>query len=242
MSRKTEWLLKPRYRMGPPPRSLAIDAQDCIMGRVKKTAGYKFAARTYARQEAGSTRIIFRTASPWVSLPPCSRPSRTSLRWPLLAVLDLGSPRQHLGNCSIPAFKKFLLCPLFVSEAPVKPSTRKKRPIPAVMDQVRITRDGNDAIIEYADPMISDTRLTIGSQIKGMTDKDIIDVFNGVMAAQETQNLYKYALDLTVGLRRGGCPTKLVVRRHAAGSIFSLANGKASRKVCIGVLPKHQRP
>ena len=54
--------------------------------------------------------------------------------------------------------------------------------------------------------------------------------------------MYKYALDLTVGLRRGGCPTKLVVRRHAAGSIFSLANGKASRKVCIGVLPKHQRP
>ena len=54
--------------------------------------------------------------------------------------------------------------------------------------------------------------------------------------------VYKYALDLTVGLRRGGYPTKLVVRRHAAGSIFSLANGKASRKVCIGVLPKHQRP
>ena len=49
----------------------------------------------------------------------------------------------------------------------MKPSTRKKRPIPAVMDQVRITRDGNDAVIEYADPMISDTRLTIGSQIKG---------------------------------------------------------------------------
>ena len=56
------------------------------------------------------------------------------------------------------------------------------------------------------------------------------------------RRMYKYALDLTVGLRRGGCPTKLVVRRHAAGSIFSLANGKASRKVCIGVLPKHQRP
>ncbi|MEQ1695114.1 MAG: hypothetical protein ABL901_04660 [Hyphomicrobiaceae bacterium] len=67
----------------------------------------------------------------------------------------------------------------------MKPSTRKKRPTPALMDQVRITRDGNDAIIEYADPMISGTRLTIGSQIKGMTDKAIIDVFNGVMAAQE---------------------------------------------------------
>ncbi len=67
----------------------------------------------------------------------------------------------------------------------MKPSTRKKRPIPAVMDQVRITRDGNDAFIEYADPMIADTRLTIGPQINGMTDKGIIDVFNGVMAAQE---------------------------------------------------------
>jgi hypothetical protein len=45
-----------------------------------------------------------------------------------------------------------------------------------------------------------------------------------------------------LGPRRGGCPTKLVVRRHAAGSIFSLAIGKASRKVCIGVFPKHHRP
>ena len=33
--------------------------------------------------------------------------------------------------------------------------------------------------------MIADTRLTIGPQINGMTDKGIIDVFNGVMAAQE---------------------------------------------------------
>ena len=68
------------------------------------------------------------------------------------------------------------------------------------------------------------------------------DEFLGAVAWQTLADVYKYALDLTVGLRRGGCPTKLVVRRHAAGSIFSLANGKASRKVCIGVLPKHQRP
>jgi hypothetical protein len=62
---------------------------------------------------------------------------------------------------------------------------RRKRPIQAVLGQVRITRDGNDAIIEYADSKISDTRLTIGPQIKKMTDKDIVDIFNGVMAAQE---------------------------------------------------------
>jgi hypothetical protein len=38
---------------------------------------------------------------------------------------------------------------------------RKKKPVHALIDQVRITRDGNDAIIEYADPEISGTRLTI---------------------------------------------------------------------------------
>ena len=32
----------------------------------ERPAGYKFATRTYARQEAGSTRIIFRTISPCV--------------------------------------------------------------------------------------------------------------------------------------------------------------------------------
>ena len=52
----------------------------------------------------------------------------------------------------------------------MKPSTRKKRPIPAILDQVRITRDGRDAIIEYADSRISDTRLTIGPQLKTMTE------------------------------------------------------------------------
>jgi len=62
---------------------------------------------------------------------------------------------------------------------------RKKKPVHALIDQVRITRDGNDAIIEYADPQISSTRLTIGPQIATMTDREIVDVFNGVMAAQE---------------------------------------------------------
>jgi hypothetical protein len=74
-----------------------------------------------------------------------------------------------------------------------------------VMDQVRITRDGNDAVIEYADPTISDTRLTIGSQIKGMTDKDIIDVFNGVMAAQE-KLLEDWHWDRTVTEMPPGAP------------------------------------
>ena len=62
---------------------------------------------------------------------------------------------------------------------------RKKKPVHARIDQVRITRDGNDAIIEYADPKISGTRLTIGPQIRSMTDREIVDVFNGAKAALE---------------------------------------------------------
>jgi len=63
---------------------------------------------------------------------------------------------------------------------------RKKKPIPAVIDQVRITRDGNDVIIEYADPSISGTRVTIGPRLKSMSDRDVVDLFNGMMAAQQS--------------------------------------------------------
>ena len=63
---------------------------------------------------------------------------------------------------------------------------RKKKPSPAVIDQVRITRDGNDVIIEYADPNISGTRVTIGPRLKSMSDREIVDLFNGMMAAQRS--------------------------------------------------------
>jgi hypothetical protein len=62
---------------------------------------------------------------------------------------------------------------------------RLKMPTRAIIDQVRITREGNDAIIDYADSGIAGTRLTIGPDLGTMTDRDIIDVFNGIHAAQE---------------------------------------------------------
>ncbi len=52
---------------------------------------------------------------------------------------------------------------------------RLKKPTGAVVDQVRITREGNDAIIDYADVGISGTRFTIGPNIATMTDREIID-------------------------------------------------------------------
>jgi hypothetical protein len=62
---------------------------------------------------------------------------------------------------------------------------RLKKPTPAIIDQVRITREGNDAIVDYADAGIAGTRLTIGPDIATMTDRKVIDVFNGILAAQE---------------------------------------------------------
>jgi hypothetical protein len=62
---------------------------------------------------------------------------------------------------------------------------RLKKPTRAIIDQVRITREGNDAIIDYADSGIAGTRLTIGPDLATMTDRDIIDLFNGILAAQE---------------------------------------------------------
>ena len=58
---------------------------------------------------------------------------------------------------------------------------RLKKPTRAIIDQVRITREGNDAIIDYADAGISGTRFTIGPDIATMTDREIIGVFNGIL-------------------------------------------------------------
>ena len=62
---------------------------------------------------------------------------------------------------------------------------RSKKPIRARIDQVHITRDGDDAIVECVEPGISNVRLTIGPAIRAMTDLAILDVLNGVVASQE---------------------------------------------------------
>ena len=62
---------------------------------------------------------------------------------------------------------------------------RLKKSTRAIIDQARITRDPNDAIIDYADAEISGTRFTIGTDITTMMDRKINEVFNGILAAQE---------------------------------------------------------
>jgi hypothetical protein len=59
--------------------------------------------------------------------------------------------------------------------------------------------------------------------------------YGSVRGAHGNGRPYRDQAALVVG-------TGVLVDRGQAAISFSFANGIASRKVCIGVLPKHQRP
>lgn len=61
---------------------------------------------------------------------------------------------------------------------------RKKRPRITRLDQVRIARDGETAIIEFRDPAFATTYLRIGPQIHQMSDEEILLAFNRTIAVQ----------------------------------------------------------
>ena len=60
---------------------------------------------------------------------------------------------------------------------------RLKKPTHVLIDQVRITRDGNDAIIDHADPKLSRARIT---GIATMTDAEIVEMYNQILDSQWT--------------------------------------------------------
>ena len=61
---------------------------------------------------------------------------------------------------------------------------RVKRPRPASPDQVRITREGETAVIEYADPSVRVVNLQVGPSLAAMTDADVLELFNNMLEAQ----------------------------------------------------------
>ena len=61
---------------------------------------------------------------------------------------------------------------------------RLKRPRPASPDQVRITREGETAVIEYADPSVGVVNLQVGPSLAAMTDADVLELFNEMLEAQ----------------------------------------------------------
>ena len=78
---------------------------------------------------------------------------------------------------------------------------RMKKPRVASRDEVRITREGDAALIEFADETIGSTRLGLGPKIKGMTDAQILEAFNECQRAMEySRATYKHvAVEIPVG-------------------------------------------
>jgi hypothetical protein len=60
-----------------------------------------------------------------------------------------------------------------------------KRRFIASLDQVKITRQGDTAIIEYADPRVGATHLKLDAAMRRMSDQQILDIFNEGLAARE---------------------------------------------------------
>jgi hypothetical protein len=61
---------------------------------------------------------------------------------------------------------------------------RKKSPGIARLDQVTITRDGEEAIIAFRDATIATVHLRIGPQVRQMTDEEILLLYNQTTVAQ----------------------------------------------------------
>ena len=53
-----------------------------------------------------------------------------------------------------------------------------------LLDHVRITREGGDAIIDHADANLSVARIVIGPGIATMTDAEIVEMYNQILDAQ----------------------------------------------------------
>ena len=63
--------------------------------------------------------------------------------------------------------------------------TRLKRPVTARLDEVIITRDVESVVIDYIDTTIGGVNLTIGPQLRHMTDLEVLDLHNDVLRAQQ---------------------------------------------------------
>ena len=61
---------------------------------------------------------------------------------------------------------------------------RSKKPTRVSVEQVRIAREGNDAVVDHADAGISGAHLAIGPEIATMTDAEIVDLYNGILESQ----------------------------------------------------------
>ena len=62
---------------------------------------------------------------------------------------------------------------------------RLKKPRTAALDEVRISREADAAIIDHVDSSVSSTRLVLGPQVHSMSDAEILEIFNGTVRDRE---------------------------------------------------------
>ena len=117
-----------------------------------------------------------------------------------------------------------------------------KKPRIARLDQVRISRDGEDAIIEFLDAATATTHLRIGPQVQQMTDEEVLLVFNQVIAAQirNRDELGEYvAVEIPVGSpqveRFPGTTTEWTPRGGVLGCLIEDGGGEDGNQPVIHV-------
>lgn len=101
----------------------------------------------------------------------------------------------------------------------------RKTPHVASPDQVRISRTGGDAIIEYADSAVPTIRLSIGPQLRQMSDDDVLELHNDAVRRMEhceSENEH-VAIEIPLGrqqLRRSDPSSPLVPRGDIVRSVI----------------------
>ena len=63
------------------------------------------------------------------------------------------------------------------------PSMRKKPPRQASLDEIHITREGETAVIEFADPNVSVSHVNVGPELGSMSDAAVLELFNAMLEA-----------------------------------------------------------
>jgi hypothetical protein len=62
---------------------------------------------------------------------------------------------------------------------------RKRRPPVASLEDVTIRREGDEAIIDFRDPKIATTHFRLGPSLHRLSDQQILNRFNRVVAAEQ---------------------------------------------------------
>lgn len=62
---------------------------------------------------------------------------------------------------------------------------RKRRPTVASLEEVTIRREGDEAIIDFRDPGIASTHFRLGPSVHRLSDRQILNRFNKVVAAEQ---------------------------------------------------------